>query len=110
MALAPHAAERLLRARFGDPINPVPNGARAGKNNDKVLGFATPEGRVSALDRKIQADAHIWFEPPSPPPMDGVVLRPTAPINANLSGRRAGSIPPEAGPARAANSRPPAPS
>lgn len=84
--LTPEDAERILKGRLGAPINPVARGARAGLDNDKVLGFAAPNGRVLALNREISAATHIWFEPPAPPKIEGVSLRPNAPINANLSG------------------------
>lgn len=89
MSLEPATAERLLRARLGAPINPVPHGERSGQDNDKVLGFAVPDGRVLALNRKIDGETHIWFQPPEPPEFDGVRLRPTPTINSNLSGRLA---------------------
>jgi hypothetical protein len=86
MSLNPTAAEGLLRARLGEPINPVPTGQREGEDNDKVLGFATASGRVLALNRKIGSETHIWFEPPESPVIDGVSLRPQPTINSNLSG------------------------
>jgi len=87
MSLKPATAERVLHTRLGAPINPVPHGERSGQDNDKVLGFAVPDGRVLALDRKIDGKTHIWFQPPEPPELDGVRLRPTPTINSNLSGR-----------------------
>lgn len=89
MALHPADAERVLRTRLGDPINPVPRGERAGRDNDKVLGFAASNGHVLALNRKIDGETHIWIEPNAQPELDGVRLRPKAAINANLSGRLA---------------------
>ena len=89
MSLPPATAERILRARLGAPINPVPHGGRAGQDNDKLTGFALPDGRVLALNRKIGAETHVWFEPPAPPELDGVRLRETPTINSNLSGRLA---------------------
>ena len=89
MALHPADAERVLRARLGNPINPVPRGERAGRDNDKVLGFASSSGRVLALNRKIDGETHIWFEPNAEPELDGVRRRPKAAINDNLSGRLA---------------------
>lgn len=89
MAFASTAAEGVLRARLGSPINPVPSGPRARRNNDKVLTFEAPNGHVLALDRKAKGKARIWFQPPEPRELDGVVLRPTSPINAYLGGRPA---------------------
>jgi hypothetical protein len=86
MSLIPSIAEKMLRVHFGAPINPVPHGEHAGQENGKVLGFAAPDGRVLALDRKIDGKTHIWFQPPPPPKLAGVSLRPTPPINSNLSG------------------------
>lgn len=89
MALNPADAEHVLRTQLGDPINPVPHGERARRDNDKVLGFATSNGRVLALNRKIDGETHIWFEPAARPELDGVRLRQKAAINSNLSGRLA---------------------
>ena len=89
ITLANTDTERLLRAGLGSPINPVPSGPGEGQDNKKVLGFDTPDGRVLALDRETKGKTRIWFQPPEPPALDGVVLRPTSPINANLSGRLA---------------------
>lgn len=82
-------AEHVLRAQLGDPINPVPRGASSGRDNDKVLGFATSNGRVLALNRKIESETHIWFEPDARPQINGVRLRQKAAINSNLIGRLA---------------------
>ncbi len=89
MARASTGAERLLRARLGSPINPVPSGPRAGQDNDKVLGFGMPDGRVLALDRKAIGKTRIWFQPPEPPELDGMAMRPKSRKSANLSGRLA---------------------
>lgn len=63
MSLHHTKSERILRDRLGAPINPVQDGRRAGQDNDKVLGFSTADGKILALDRKIQHSTHIWTEP-----------------------------------------------
>lgn len=65
MTLAPAEAERLLLARYGEPAKPATN---------YVVGFKNPLGRVLAIHRTNQ-ETSIWFQPPAPPEMDGVVLQ-----------------------------------
>ena len=94
MSLNPATAARILRARLGATINPVQKGAGAGRDNDKVLGFASSRGRVLALNRKIKDETHIWFEEPSPVALFGVTLKKTA-KNDDLNGRLAVLYPPK---------------
>ncbi|MGE9271086.1 MAG: hypothetical protein ACQKBU_09820 [Verrucomicrobiales bacterium] len=77
MTITPTVAERLLIARYGDPAKPA---------SDYVIGFRNPAGRVLAIHRTIQ-DTRIWFQPPAPPPIDGVTLLPEPNNgNSNLNG------------------------
>ncbi|QCO54452.1 hypothetical protein EOK75_00615 [Pseudorhodobacter turbinis] len=64
MTLKPVEAERLLSNRFGDP---------AKAPTDYVIGFRTRTGKVLAMHRQA-SETRIWFQPPTPPEMDGVVL------------------------------------
>lgn len=72
MTIKPAEAERLLLARYGDPAKPASN---------YVIGFRNPVGRVLAIHRTNQA-TRIWFQPPAPPPLDGITLLPE-PNNGN---------------------------
>jgi len=72
MTLAPAEAERLLLARYGEPAKSATN---------YVIGFKTRTGRVLAIHRTIQ-ETYVWFQPPAPPEMDGVVLQ-AEPNNGN---------------------------
>lgn len=77
MTIKPADAESLLLARYGDPAKPA---------SDYVIGFRNPAGRVLAIHRTIQ-DTRIWFQPPAPPPLDGVTLLPEPNNgNSNLNG------------------------
>ena len=57
-------AERLLIARFGEP---------AKAPTDYIIGFTTRSGKVLAMHRQA-SETRIWFQPPAPPPLDGVKL------------------------------------
>lgn len=72
MTIKPTEAERLLLARYGDPAKPA---------SKYVIGFRNPLGRVLAMHRTNQ-ETQIWFQPPAPPPLDGVALLPE-PNNGN---------------------------
>jgi hypothetical protein len=56
----------ILIGRYGQTINKVPTGARAGLENRKVRGFRTSAGRVLVLDVYPEnADrVRLWIEPP----------------------------------------------
>ncbi len=72
MTLTPAEAERLLLARYGDPAKPA---------SKYVIGFRNPVGRVLAIHRTTH-ETNIWFQPPAPRRMDGVVLQ-AEPNNGN---------------------------
>ncbi|MDH2399816.1 hypothetical protein QCM77_07620 [Bradyrhizobium sp. SSUT18] len=72
MTLAVAEAEATLRARLGEPAKPP---------TDYVIGFTTPSGKVLAIHREA-AETRIWFQPPSPPTLDGIRLMDT-PSNGN---------------------------
>ncbi|MFG6551065.1 hypothetical protein ACGYLV_18650 [Sulfitobacter sp. M21595] len=65
MTLAPAEAERFLLARYGEPAKPA---------SKYVVGFRNPVGLVLAIHRTTQ-ETNIWFQPPAPPRMDGVMLQ-----------------------------------
>ncbi|NEI73379.1 hypothetical protein GR212_27885 [Rhizobium lusitanum] len=69
-------AERILRTRLGEP----------GKEVTYVLGFTTATGKVLALHRTA-SETRLWFLPPAPPKIDGVVLMPTSAKNDDLNGQ-----------------------
>ena len=69
-------AESILRARLGEP----------GKEVKYVLGFTTATGKVLALHRTA-SETRLWFLPPAPPKIDGVVLMPTSAKNDDLNGK-----------------------
>lgn len=69
-------AEGVLRARLGEP----------GKEVKYVLGFTTAKGKVLALHRTA-SETRLWFMPPAPPKIDGVVLMSTSAKNDDLNGR-----------------------
>ena len=77
MTIKPADAERLLLARYDGPAKSA---------SDYVIGFRNPVGRVLAIHRTIQ-DTRIWFQPPAPPPLDGVALLPE-PSNGNSKHQR----------------------
>jgi hypothetical protein len=87
MSISSAEASDLLRLRLGTPINLVSRGPRKGLENQKILGFVTPNGRMLALDRESDHKTRIWFEPPAPPTLPGVSLQSLTPINANLGGK-----------------------
>ena len=64
MTLKPADAERLLSARLGEP---------AKAPTDYVIGFRTRTGKVLAMHRQA-SETRLWFQPPTPPAMDGVTL------------------------------------
>ncbi|WP_138471654.1 GIY-YIG nuclease family protein [Poseidonocella sp. HB161398] len=66
MTLAPKDAEAALLARYGGPAKVA---------TKKVIGFRTPVGRLLAFDL-LAKKTRIWFQPPAPPPLDGVQLLP----------------------------------
>lgn len=72
MTLAPAEAERLLLARYGEPAKPA---------SKYAVGFRNPVGLVLAIHRTTQ-ETNIWFQPPAPPRMDGVMLQ-AEPNNGN---------------------------
>lgn len=77
MTVSPKDAERVLRARYGEP---------AKAPTDYVIGFRTPAGRVLAIHRTIQ-ETRIWFQPPEPPQMGGITLLAEANNgNSNING------------------------
>lgn len=77
MTLAIADAEAILRLRLGQPAKPP---------TDYVLGFKTPAGRILAIHREA-TKTRIWFEPPAPPPLDGVHLMDAASNgNSNING------------------------
>lgn len=69
-------AEGVLRARLGEPEKEV----------KYVLGFTTATGKVLALHRTA-SETRLWFAPPAPPKIDGVVLMPTSAKNDDLNGQ-----------------------
>lgn len=76
MSVPTTTAERTLRARLGEP----------GKEVKYVLGFTTATGKVLALHR-MASETRLWFLPPAPPKIDGVVLMPTSAKNDDLNGQ-----------------------
>lgn len=64
MTLAIAEAETILRTRLGEPAKPP---------TDYIVGFKTPSGKVLAIHREAN-ETRIWFQPPSPPNLDGVRL------------------------------------
>ena len=83
--LPPSDAEKILDARFGQPLNLVGRGIRAGERNRKISGYRTSSGRVLALNRASQT-TYIWFQPPMPPEIKGCELRERPATNADLNG------------------------
>lgn len=79
MSLPIAVAERILRDRLGEPVKTP---------TQYVIGFKTPAGRVLALHREA-GETRIWFEPPQPPPLDGVALMANSARNSNLNGELA---------------------
>ena len=65
----------MLCSALGDTINKVPSGARAGLENQKVMGFRAAT-KVLALDvyPSNQNAVKIWIEPPAPPSIGGVSI------------------------------------
>ena len=72
MSLSIQQARNILLDRYGEP---------AKKPTKYVIGFKNPSGRVLAMHNTI-AKACIWFQPPKPPQMVGVVVLPE-PNNGN---------------------------
>ena len=72
MTLAIADAEAILRSRLGQPAKPP---------TDYVVGFTTPSGKVLAIHREAN-EMRIWFQPPTPPSLDGVRLM-DSPSNGN---------------------------
>lgn len=64
MTLPIASAETILRNRLGEPVKPP---------TDYVIGFATPTGKVLAVDR-VARETRVWFQPPAPPELAGVRL------------------------------------
>lgn len=64
MTLAIADAEAILRIRLGVPAKPP---------TDYVIGFSTQSGKILALHREAN-ETRIWFQPPAPPKLDGVLL------------------------------------
>jgi hypothetical protein len=77
MTLPVALAEQILRRRFGEPAKPP---------TQYVIGFKTSIGRVFALHREA-SETRIWFQPPAPPQLEGVVLLPSSAKNDNLNGQ-----------------------
>jgi hypothetical protein len=71
MTLTAREAEEILRAHLGKPA----------KTTKYVIGFMTPSLEVLAMHRTIKT-RRIWFEPPAPDPIVGLVLLDT-PHNRN---------------------------
>lgn len=76
MSLPVAVAEQILRQRFSEP---------AKQPTQYVIGFRTRTGRVLGLDRRA-SETRIWFQPPGPPELDGVVLMASSAKNDNLNG------------------------
>jgi hypothetical protein len=76
MSLPIARAEQILRGRFGEP---------AKAPTQYVIGFKTSVGRVLALHRDA-SETRIWFQPPGPPPLEGVSLLASSAKNSNLDG------------------------
>ncbi|GLR55267.1 hypothetical protein KYK30_09770 [Shinella yambaruensis] len=77
MALNVSQAEAILKSKFGEPAKPP---------TDYVVGFKTPAGKVLAIHREA-TETRIWFQPPPPPPLDGVRLMDNASNgNSNING------------------------
>jgi len=74
----------ILCCALGDTVNKVPSGARAGLENQKVMGFRAAT-KVLALDvyPSNQNTVRIWIEPPAPPSIVGVSIL-TSKISADL--------------------------
>jgi hypothetical protein len=68
MTLPIAAAEQILRRRFGEP---------AKTSTQYVIGFKTSLGRVLALHREAD-ETRVWFQPPTPPRLEGVTLMPNS--------------------------------
>jgi hypothetical protein len=64
MTLKVKEAEVILKSRFVEPVKTP---------TKKIVGYATPKGRLLALHRELR-DTRIWFQRPAPPPLDGVEL------------------------------------
>ena len=62
MTLSIAEAEAILRSRLGEPAKSA---------TDYVVGFKTSSGKVLAIHREA-SETRIWFQPPAPPPLDGV--------------------------------------
>src|SRR5205085_2556230 len=76
MSLPVAVAEQILLQRFSEPAK-LPT--------QYVIGFRTPTGRVLGLDRRA-SETRIWFQPPGPPELEGVVLMASSAKNDNLNG------------------------
>jgi hypothetical protein len=76
MSLSVAVAEQILRARFGEPAKPP---------TQYVVGFKTTVGRVLALHGEA-GETRMWFQPPAPPPLEGVTLMGNSARNSNLDG------------------------
>ena len=86
MSLPIAVAEQILRGRFGEPAKPP---------TQYVIGFRTAVRRVLALHREA-GETRIWFQPPAPPPLEGVTLMGSSARNSNLDGHLAVLNSPEA--------------
>jgi hypothetical protein len=64
MTLAIADVEAILWSHLGEPAKPP---------TDYVVGFATPSGKLLAIDR-VASETRVWFQPPEPPNLDGVRL------------------------------------
>lgn len=76
MTLPIAIAEQILRKRFGEP---------AKTPTQYVIGFRTSSGRVLGLHREA-SETRIWFQPPAPPALAGIVLMSSSAKNDNLNG------------------------
>lgn len=76
MTLPIAMAEQILRRRFGEP---------AKTPTQYVIGFRTSLGRVLGLHREAN-ETRIWFQPPAPPELAGIVLMGSSARNDNLNG------------------------
>jgi hypothetical protein len=65
----------MLVIRYSETINKVPSGDRKGLENQKVMGFRTPSGKVLALDVYPNNLEHVrlWIEQTATPKISGVV-------------------------------------